>query len=44
MIRELDQSLENLIKGEAPSGSALSGATISFGAPDQTWRQVRILA
>lgn len=38
MISELDQSLENLLKGEAPAGTELAGATVSFGAPDQTWR------
>lgn len=38
MIRDLDTTLQNLLSGEAASGSELASATISFAAPDKEWR------
>ncbi len=38
MIDDLDQSLAAMLTGEAPAGSPLSTATISFAAPDQDWQ------
>jgi hypothetical protein len=38
MIRDLDTSLKSMLKGEAPAGSELAGANISFAAPDKTWQ------
>ena len=40
MIQDLDVSLEALLVGEAPVGSELAGATISFAVPDKDWRTV----
>lgn len=40
MIQDLDISLEALLTGEAPTGSELAGATISFAVPDKDWRAV----
>jgi hypothetical protein len=38
MIDDLDKSLAAMITGEAPSGSTLATAAISFAVPDDTWR------
>jgi hypothetical protein len=38
MIKDLDASLQNMLLGEAPPGSELATATVSFAAPDATWR------
>lgn len=38
MIDDLDQSLAAMLTGEAPAGSPLSTASISFAAPDQAWQ------
>lgn len=38
MIRELDDAIERLLLGEAPIGSELRGAAISFAVPDAVWR------
>lgn len=40
MIQDLDVSLESLLTNEAPPGSELAGATISFAVPDKDWRSV----
>lgn len=38
MINDLDASLKAMLVGEAPSGSSLSTASISFAVPDTTWQ------
>jgi hypothetical protein len=38
LISDLDASLQAMITGEAPAGSALSTAAISFAAPNETWQ------
>jgi hypothetical protein len=38
MIRDLDATLEQLLKTAAPAGSELAGAKISFDLPDAEWR------
>jgi hypothetical protein len=38
MIRDLDASFKAMLTGEAPLGSELASATISFAAPDKTWQ------
>jgi hypothetical protein len=38
MISNLDASLKSMLTGEAPLGSSLATATISFAVPDTTWQ------
>jgi hypothetical protein len=38
VIKDLDASLQNMLHEDAPPGSELASATISFAAPDATWR------
>ena len=38
MIRDLDDTIEQLLKTRAPTGSELAGATINFDIPDSKWR------
>ncbi|HEY1867546.1 MAG TPA: Pvc16 family protein [Candidatus Cybelea sp.] len=38
MINDLDASLKAMLSGEAPTGSSLAGATISFAVPDTDWQ------
>ena len=38
MIRDLDDTIEQLFVTRAPAGSELSGADISFDLPDADWR------
>lgn len=38
MIRDLDDTIRQLIKTRAPAGSLLAGAAISFDLPDAGWR------
>lgn len=38
MIRDLDQTLAKLLKDEAPAGTELAQAEISFDLPDAEWR------
>lgn len=39
MIRDLDDTIRELLHTRAPAGSELAGATISFDVPDDAWRQ-----
>lgn len=38
MIRDLDETIEQLLITRAPAGSELAGADISFDLPDADWR------
>ncbi|WP_373498595.1 DUF4255 domain-containing protein [Desulfococcus sp.] len=38
MIRDLDETIEQLLISRAPAGSELAGADISFDLPDADWR------
>ena len=38
MIRDLDDTLRELLEQQAPPGSELAGADISFDIPDDEWR------
>lgn len=38
MIRDLDDTLQELLETRAPPGSELEGAEISFELPDADWR------
>jgi hypothetical protein len=38
MIRDLDDTIRELLETRAPAGSELAGATISFDLPDADWR------
>lgn len=38
MISDLDAALKAMLAGEAPLGSSLASATISFAVPDTTWQ------
>lgn len=38
MIRDLDETIEQLLITSAPAGSELAGADISFDLPDADWR------
>lgn len=38
MIRDLDDTIEQLITSQAPTGSELENANISFDLPDAEWR------
>jgi len=38
MIRDLDETIRELLTDQAPGGSELSGAEISFDLPDAEWR------
>lgn len=38
MIRDLDDTLSQLLQSRAPAGSELAAATISFDLPDAQWR------
>lgn len=38
MIRDLDDTLAQLLQSRAPAGSELAAANISFDLPDATWR------
>ncbi|MFZ1983467.1 MAG: DUF4255 domain-containing protein [Desulfatitalea sp.] len=38
MIRDLDDTLAQLLRSRAPAGSELAAATISFDLPDAQWR------
>lgn len=38
MIRDLDATIEQLLKSGAVAGSSLGAATIDFDLPDATWR------
>lgn len=38
MIRDLDETLRELLEQQAPPGSELAGADISFDVPDGDWR------
>ena len=38
MIRDLDETIEQLLITRAPTGSELAGADISFDLPDADWR------
>lgn len=38
MIRDLDETIEQLLTTRAPAGSELAGADISFDLPDADWR------
>ncbi len=38
MIRDLDETLRALLKQQAPPGSELAGADVSFDLPDGEWR------
>ncbi len=38
MISDLDAALKAMLSGEAPLGSSLASATISFAVPDTTWQ------
>lgn len=38
MIRDLDETIEALLTTEAPTGTELESADISFDVPDSTWR------
>jgi hypothetical protein len=38
MIRDLDDTISQLLKTRAPPGSQLAGAEISFDLPDAKWR------
>lgn len=38
MIRDLDDTIQELLKTRAPAGSELAGADISFDLPDADWR------
>jgi hypothetical protein len=39
MIRDLDDTIQALLTSNAPTGSELSSAAISFELPDAEWRQ-----
>lgn len=38
MIRDLDDTIQQLLQTRAPAGSELAGAEISFDLPDADWR------
>jgi hypothetical protein len=38
MIRDLDQTIKKLFEDQAPAGSELKTADISFEIPDSNWR------
>lgn len=38
MLRDLDDTMANLLRSAAPAGSLLASADISFELPDATWR------